>query len=278
MRAISGPIRRRDQIIHGLDHSDQLCWLEERNVTTVRGHGVLDGERRVRVGGDVLVAERTVVIAVGTVAAMPPIPGLDRSARGRTARPPPPLYSATPDPRRRRGRRRARPGPGATSTAVPLLTHMGKYQARIPAENILGGHARVDRPAQGPLAPRIVFTEPQVAAVAHTLESALRSGIAAVAVDHATGGSARSSFYGRKVPGTARLVFDAYRDVLVGATFVGPDVAEMLHAATIAVVGEVRAARLVHAILAFPTRSEIWLRLLGKYQQAGRPRQLRAVG
>ena len=158
-----------------------------------------------------------------------------------------------------------------------LLTHMGKYQARIAAENILGGQARVARPAQGSLAPRVVFTDPQVAAVGHTLESALGSGIAAVAVDHSTGGSAGSSFYGRKAPGTTRLVFDADRDVLVGATFVGPDVAEMLHAATIAIVGEVPAARLAHAIPAFPTRSEIWMRLLAKYEQGRASPELRAV-
>src|SRR5919106_4789514 len=154
---------------------------------------------------------------------------------------------------------------------------MGKYQARIAAENILGGHSRVARPAQGPLAPRVVFTDPQVAAVGHTLESAQQNGIAAVAVDHPTGGSAGSSFYGRKAGGTTRLVFDADRDVLIGATFVGPDVAEMLHAATIAIVGEIPATRLAHAIPAFPTRSEIWLRLLAKYDAAARPPRLRAV-
>jgi hypothetical protein len=112
-------------------------------------------------------------------------------------------------------------------------------------------------------------------AVGHTLESAERTGIAAVAVDHSTGGSAGSTFYGRKAPGTTRLVFDADRDVLVGATFVGPDVAEMLHAATIAIVGETPAATLAHAIPAFPTRSEIWLRLLAKYEQAEHPQKLR---
>jgi pyruvate/2-oxoglutarate dehydrogenase complex dihydrolipoamide dehydrogenase (E3) component len=159
-----------------------------------------------------------------------------------------------------------------------LLTHMGKYQARIAAANVLGGEDRVARSAQGPLAPRVVFTDPQVAAVGHTLESARGTGIAAVAVDHPTRGSAASSFYGRGAPGTTRHVFDADRDVLVGATFVGPEVAEMVHAATIAIVGEVPAARLAHAIPSFPTRSEIWLRLLDKYEAVARPRQLRAVG
>ena len=146
-----------------------------------------------------------------------------------------------------------------------LLTHMGKYQARVVVENVLGRQTEVARPAQGPLAPRVVFTDPQVAAVGHTLASAEQAGIRALPVDHATGGSAGSSFFGRNAAGTSRLVFDAGRDVLVGATFVGPDVAELLHAATIAVVGEVPLGRLTHAVPAFPTRSEIWVRLLEKY-------------
>jgi dihydrolipoamide dehydrogenase len=99
-----------------------------------------------------------------------------------------------------------------------------------------------------------------------------------VAVDHPTRGSAASSFYGRGAPGTTRVIFDADRDVVVGATFVGPEVAEMVHAATIAIVGEVPAARLAHAVPSFPTRSEIWLRLLDKYDAVARRRELRAVG
>ncbi|HLG09223.1 MAG TPA: hypothetical protein VI409_11205, partial [Gaiellaceae bacterium] len=75
-----------------------------------------------------------------------------------------------------------------------------------------------------------------------------------------------SSFYGRKAPGTARLVVDLEHEVIVGATFTGPDVAELLHAATIAVVAAVPIGRLRHAVPAFPTRSEVWLRLLEKYE------------
>ncbi|MEX2210365.1 MAG: NAD(P)/FAD-dependent oxidoreductase [Gaiellaceae bacterium] len=389
---VDAVLRRRDEVIHGLDDSDQVPWLDERNVTLVRGHGVLDGERRVRVEGDVLVAERAVVVAVGSGPLLPPIPGL-REARPwsnreatTTALVPPRLLvlgggvvgvelaqawatlgsqvtlvelferllvreepfagELVAEALRELGVdvrigaeavRVERSGgivrleladggsvegdellvavgrrpltdeigvetvglePGAPievddGMRVPgrewlyaigdvngraLLTHMGKYQARIAAENILGRDARVATPAQGPLAPRVVFTDPQVAAAGHTLESAQKSGIAAVAVDHATGGSAGSSFYGRGAAGTTRLVFDTDRDVLVGATFVGPEVAEMVHAATIAIVGEVPAGRLAHAVPSFPTRSEIWVRLLAEYEQAGRPRRLTAVG
>jgi dihydrolipoamide dehydrogenase len=60
-------------------------------------------------------------------------------------------------------------------------------------------------------------------------------------------------------------VIDDDRRVLVGATFTGPDVLEFVHAATIAIVGEVPLERLWHAVPSFPTRSEVWLRLLESF-------------
>src|SRR5581483_6479189 len=122
-----------------------------------------------------------------------------------------------------------------------------------------------DGAANGMLSPRVVFTEPQVAAVGHTLESAQAAGVDARAVDHPTSGVAGGSFYGRGAAGTARLVVDERRRVVVGATFTGPDVAELVHAATIAIVGEVPLEKLWHAVPSFPTRSEVWLRLLETY-------------
>jgi dihydrolipoamide dehydrogenase len=145
------------------------------------------------------------------------------------------------------------------------LTHMAKYQGRIAADRILGRDVRIDPLADGALSPRVVFTDPQVAAVGHTLDSARVAGIDARAVDYGTGDVAGGSFFGRAAPGTSRLVVDEARRVLVGATFSGPDVAEFVHAATIAVVGEVPLERLWHAVPCFPTRSEVWLRLLETY-------------
>jgi dihydrolipoamide dehydrogenase len=142
---------------------------------------------------------------------------------------------------------------------------MGKYHGRIAADVILGRAARLDDHTGGPLSPRVVFTDPQVAAVGHTLDSALAAGIDARAVDHDTEAVAAGSFYGRGAAGTSRLVIDQERRVIVGATFVGPDVAEFVHAATIAIVGEVPLERLWHATPSFPTRSEVWLRLLETY-------------
>ena len=82
------------------------------------------------------------------------------------------------------------------------------------------------------------------------------------AVDVPTASVAGASFHGRNAPGVSRLVIDEGRDVVVGATFTGPETGEMLHAASIAVVAEVPLERLRHAIPSFPTRSEVWLRLL----------------
>ncbi|MFL5820975.1 MAG: dihydrolipoyl dehydrogenase family protein [Solirubrobacteraceae bacterium] len=145
-----------------------------------------------------------------------------------------------------------------------LLTHMGKYQARLLADR-LAGKADIPATQDGPVAPRVIFTDPQVAAVGHTLASAREAGHNARAVDGSTADSAGASYVGRNTPGTSRLVVDQDREVVIGATFVGVEVAEWLHAATIAVVGEVPIERLRHAVPAFPTRSEVWLYLLQDY-------------
>ncbi len=144
-----------------------------------------------------------------------------------------------------------------------LLTHMGKYQARVAADAILGKDVAATCDKSG--SPRVVFTEPQVAAVGRTLAAAEEAGVSARVADVATAANAGASFIGRNAPGTSRIVVDTDRGVLVGATFVGPEIAESLHAATIAVVGEVSLERLWHAVPSFPTRSEVWLKLLEEY-------------
>ena len=146
-----------------------------------------------------------------------------------------------------------------------LLTHMGKYHGRIAADAILGREAALSPLADGPPPPRVVFTDPQVAAVGHTLATAQEAGLNVRAVDVTTSGNAGGSFYGRNAPGTTRIVVDEDRKVIVGATFVGFETADFVHAATIAVVGEVPLERLWHAVPAFPSRSEVWLKLMEKY-------------
>jgi len=147
-----------------------------------------------------------------------------------------------------------------------LLTHMGKYQARLAADHILG--RPVSLRSDGALSPRVIFTEPQVAAVGQTLAGALEAGLDARAFDQSVQGNAGGSFVGHGAPGTARIVIDTERRVIVGATFVGVDVAEWLHAATIAVTAELPLETLVHAVPCFPTRSEVWLKLLEDAAQA----------
>jgi dihydrolipoamide dehydrogenase len=147
-----------------------------------------------------------------------------------------------------------------------LLTHMGKYQARIAADRILGRpHDTLDAVADGTPPPRVVFTDPQVAAVGHTTATAAEAGLEVRTVDVPTSGNAGGSFYGRDAPGTSRIVVDERRRVVVGATFTGAEVQDFLHAATIAVVAEVPLDKLWHAVPSFPTRSELWLKLLEEY-------------
>ncbi|MCK9920930.1 NAD(P)/FAD-dependent oxidoreductase [Frankia sp. AgPm24] len=150
-----------------------------------------------------------------------------------------------------------------------LLTHMGKYQARIAADVIVGRHDSAGRPARdhadGRAVPRVTFTDPQVAAVGLTERAAREAGLAVRAVRVPTGGVAGASVRGRGAVGTSMLVIEEDRRVVVGATFTGADTQELLHAATIAIVGEVSLDRLWHAVPAFPTVSEVWLGLLEEY-------------
>jgi pyruvate/2-oxoglutarate dehydrogenase complex dihydrolipoamide dehydrogenase (E3) component len=150
-----------------------------------------------------------------------------------------------------------------------LLTHMGKYQARV-AANVILGEDSACLIVDGSRSPRVIFTDPQVAAVGYTLAAAQEAGLNVRTADVSTQGNAGASFYGRdSTTGTARLVVDEDRRVVVGATFTGPEVAEFLQAATTAVVSEVTIDRLFHAVPAFPTRSELWLYLLEKLGVAG---------
>jgi pyruvate/2-oxoglutarate dehydrogenase complex dihydrolipoamide dehydrogenase (E3) component len=145
-----------------------------------------------------------------------------------------------------------------------LLTHAGKYQARIAGAHING----VATAAWGDTRalPRVVFTSPEVAAVGLTEREATDRGIDVRTVRHDLGNVAAASVLGTGHSGTVQLVIDADRRIVVGATFVGPRAGELLHAATIAIVGEVPLDRLWHAIPSFPTLSEVWLRLLESYR------------
>jgi dihydrolipoamide dehydrogenase len=126
---------------------------------------------------------------------------------------------------------------------------------------VLGKDSAAQHGADGTLAPRVIFTDPQVAAAGHTTKTAEDAGLNARVVDIPTSGNAGGSYYGRGARGTSRFLVDEQRGVIVGATITGSEVADFLHAATIAIVGEVPVTRLRHAVPAFPTRSEIWLKL-----------------
>jgi dihydrolipoamide dehydrogenase len=145
-----------------------------------------------------------------------------------------------------------------------LFTHVGKYQAWIAAENLLGRDVRGI--AEGLGSPRVTFTDPQVSAVGKTLAQAEEAGIDARAIDVPTDGPAGASFQGKGTGGKSWLVIDQAKETIVGATFTGFETADFLQAATIAIVAEVPRARLRHAIAPYPTRSEVWLKLLEKWE------------
>jgi dihydrolipoamide dehydrogenase len=373
-------LNRRDEVIHDLDDSGQLPWLEDRSIELFRGEGKLDGKLQVRVGNDVLSASRLVVVATGSGARVPPIEGLDSvktwnnrdattskhvpesmvvlgggpvgselaqawSALGTRvtlieggehllAREEPFAGDQVAEALRERhgvdvrtgvqaqrvgqgdkgivvelsdgspvetaeillavGRKPRTEGIGLDSVGVEpgkggfletddrlrvagqdwlyavgdvngraLFTHMGKYQAWVAAENALG--REVEAVAEGIGSPRVTFTDPQVAAIGKTLDQAREAGIDTKAVDVPTDGTAGASFQGKDTGGTSRIVVDEARGVIVGATFTGYDTADFLQAATVAIVGEVPLSKLRHAVAAYPTRSEIWLKLLEAY-------------
>ena len=143
------------------------------------------------------------------------------------------------------------------------LTHMGKYQGRL-AGDVIAGRDVTDE-SDAAAVPRVTFTDPQVAAVGPTEAEARGAGIDVRVLRVGTGEVAGAYVRGNDIAGTSQLVVDDGRRVIVGATFTGPDVQEMLHAATIAIVGEVPLERLWHAVPAFPTMSEVWLRLLEQH-------------
>ena len=378
---VAAVLERRDEIIHDLDDSHMVPWLESRGVTVVRERGRLAGERRVEAGDETLVARRAVVVATGSDALVPPIDGLREAPywtnrEVTTAKELPERLvilgggvvgvemaqayrsfgvqvtliegADRPIPREEPfagqqveealreagvevhcgvkavavhakdgevevelesggpargdqllvaiGRRPNTADLGLESVGLEpgkpievddsmrasdwlyaigdvngraLLTHMGKYQARVAADTILGEDAAciiVD----GARSPRVIFTDPQVAAAGYTVAGAREAGLNVITAEVPTQGSAGASFYGRDdARGTALLVVDEDRRVIVGATFTGPEVAEFIHAATIAIVGEVTIDRLFHAVPSFPTRSELWLYLLEALGVAG---------
>ena len=143
-----------------------------------------------------------------------------------------------------------------------LLTHQGKYQARQAGDHILG--LETSAWADHVAVPSVVFTDPQVASVGLSERAAREKGIDVRVVEMGWGVAA-APLLGEGMVGGVKFIVDEDRRVLVGATFVGPSVGELAHAATIAIVGEVTLDRLWHATPAFPTLSEIWLRFLEEY-------------
>lgn len=158
-----------------------------------------------------------------------------------------------------------------------LLTHQGKYQARIAGAAITaraqgvplletdpwGAHSAT---ADHDAVPQVVFTDPEASSAGLTLAEAESAGRRVRAVDYDMSGVAGAGLYADGYEGRARMIVDLDREVLLGVTFVGPGVGELIHSATVAIAGEVPIDRLWHAVPAYPTVSEVWLRLLETYR------------
>ena len=154
-----------------------------------------------------------------------------------------------------------------------LLTHMGKYQGRV-CGDVIAARAKNKPEASAPdpwtrysatadtrAVPQVIFSDPEIAAVGLTEAGAKARGMNVRSVDYDIGEVAGATLYADGYKGHARLVIDQTRGVVIGATLVGPSVGELIHAATIAIVGEVPLSRLWHAVPSYPTISEVWLRL-----------------
>jgi pyruvate/2-oxoglutarate dehydrogenase complex dihydrolipoamide dehydrogenase (E3) component len=156
-----------------------------------------------------------------------------------------------------------------------LLTHMGKYQGRMCAAGIVAraqGRPTPSEPwadweatADHSAVPQVLFTRPEAASVGLTLARAESAGLTVRAVDYPIGQVSGAALSADGYRGQARMVVDEERSLVVGCTLVGPGVGELIHAATVAIVGEVPLQRLWHAVPAFPTAGELWLRLLEQY-------------
>ncbi|WP_193106776.1 NAD(P)/FAD-dependent oxidoreductase [Brachybacterium sp. FME24] len=161
---------------------------------------------------------------------------------------------------------------GDASGEAPL-THWGKYRARVIGQAIRAGATgeQLEPVPEVVPVPQVVFTDPQVTSAGLTEAQARDAGYDVVTAQVPFGGSAGSALLRDDVTGTAQLVVDQRTTTLVGATFVGPEASELLHAATIAILGQVPVHVLRHAVPSYPTASELWLRLLEEL-----PRELRA--
>lgn len=163
---------------------------------------------------------------------------------------------------------------GDVSGTAPL-THWGKYQARLAGDRI-AARAENRPPTEPPSfvpVPQVVFTDPQVSTVGLTAAQARDAGHRVRTTQVPIGSAAGAALLRDDAPGSAQLVIDEDTGTLLGATFVGPELAELLHSATVAITGKVPVDVLWHAVASYPTASELWLRLLDADREAVRSRR-----
>ncbi|MDP9455750.1 MAG: NAD(P)/FAD-dependent oxidoreductase [Actinomycetota bacterium] len=144
-------------------------------------------------------------------------------------------------------------------TGVMPFTHVAMYQGRVVADNILGK----ERKASYRGIPRVVFTDPEIAAAGLTEEQAKERGIdVATATLDLTQSLARPWTYEEDPRGHLGLVADRDRGVLVGAWAVAPQASEWIHQASQAIRAEIPIDTLLDGVAQFPTYSEAYLKAL----------------
>jgi dihydrolipoamide dehydrogenase len=138
-------------------------------------------------------------------------------------------------------------------TGVAAFTHVAKYQGRIAAADILGQDVTADYRA----VPRVIFTDPEVAAVGRTEAQAREQGLEVDAVSIDLPSSiARPYTFQQNPTGTFGVVVDCRRQVLVGAWAVAPLAGEWIHTAVLAIRAEIPVTLLRDTIAQFPSYSE----------------------
>ncbi len=142
-------------------------------------------------------------------------------------------------------------------TGVALFTHVAKYQARVAVADILGHGFDADYRA----VPRVVFCDPELAAVGVSERVAREQGIEVVAATvELPAAIARPYTFEREPRGAMRLLADRASGELIGAWAVAPLAGEWIHLAALAIAARLPVSRLLAAFIPqFPTYAEAYV-------------------
>tara|TARA_Y100001970_G_scaffold136849_1_gene168366 strand:- start:6944 stop:8329 length:1386 start_codon:yes stop_codon:yes gene_type:complete len=142
---------------------------------------------------------------------------------------------------------------GGDITGIAPYTHTANYHGRIITSNLLGQQIATDHSA----VPRGLFTDPEVASVGISEEKAQSLGLNYAAASHPFGDTARG-FATRKGSGRLKLIADVEKNILLGASVVGPNAGEIIGEAVLAMQAKISITEFAKAIHPFPTYTEAY--------------------